>query len=351
MKPAAFIFGVLALAASAAGGQPVPGPEEPVQDRPATPQQEEAPPPAQEPRGARISEILLDQPHDFLSRRVEEYSRKLDNFFSDPNRAYDSTGSTLQIRGHVKFFEGGLTEGKSDVRANVTLPNTEDRLKLVVQRGLEAGTQTAAERDIKNATGSSQVTAPAAPQDNNYYLGLKAMAAEVFGVTLSAEAGAKFGRPVDPYVRLRAFRDFVFSQWAIRASETPLWKRSEGSSAASEIAALRPLNDEWQLRLTSKATWRSTTNYFDLAQIGSLYYTPDKRTAYTFELGAFAPSDRSQKLSLYSVTVRARRQIYRDWLYLELTPQILYQEANGFRPANSLMLQLETLFGDRYLHP
>jgi len=43
-------------------------------------------------------------------------------------------------------------------------------------------------------------------------------------VALSAEAGAKFGRPIDPYVRLRAFRDFNFSQWQIRASETPLWK-------------------------------------------------------------------------------------------------------------------------------
>lgn len=351
MRPAAFIFGVFAVAASAAAGQPAPGPEEAAPDRPTVPHQENPPPPAQEPRRAHISEILLDQPHDFLSRRVEEYSRKLDDFFSDPNRAYDSTGSTLQIRGHVTFFEGGLTERKSDVRANVSLPNTEDRLRLIVQRGLEAGTQTAAERDIKNATGSSQVTAPAAPQDNNYYLGLKALVAEVFSVTLSAEAGAKFGRPVDPYVRLRAFRDFVFSQWAIRASETPLWKRSEGSSAASEIAALRPLSDEWQLRFTSKATWRSTTNYFDLAQIGSLYFTPDKRTAYTFELGAFAPSDRSQNLSVYSVTLRARRQIYRDWLYLELTPQILYQEVSGFRPANSFMLQLETLFGDRYLQP
>jgi len=351
MRSAAFIFGVFAVAASLAAGQPVPALEEPAPDLPAAPQQEIPPSPAQEPRQAPIREIFLDQPHEFLSRRVEGYARKLDDFFSDPNRAYDSTGSTLQIRGHVTFFEGGLTEGDSDVRANVSLPNTKDRLKLIVQRGLEAGTQTAAERDIKNATGSSQVTSPAAPQDDSYYLGLKALVAEVFKVSLSAEGGVKFGRPVDPYVRLRAFRDFVFSQWSIRASETPLWKRTEGSSAASEIAALRPLSEEWQLRFTTKATWRSTTNYFDLAQVGSLYYTPDKRTAYNFELGAFAPSDRSQKLSVYSVTLRARRQIYRDWLYLELTPQILYQEANGFRSANSLMLQLETLFGDRYLQP
>jgi len=312
---------------------------------------EDTAPPAEASRRAPVSERLLDEPHAFLSRRVEQYSRAVDNFFSDPNRAYDSTGSALQIRGRITFFEGGVTEGKSSVRASVSLPNTEDRLKLIVQRGLEAATQTAAEQDIKDVTGSDQVAATGAPQDDSYYLGIKTALADTFGVALSVEAGLKFGRPIDRYVRLRAFRDFVVSQWAIRLSETPLWKRSEGSSAASEATFHRPLDDEWQLRFTSKATWRSTTSYFDLAQIGALYFAPDKRTAYAFELGAFAPSDRSLNQSVYSVSVRARRQIYRDWLYLEVTPQILYQEANGFTAENSLMLQLEALFGDRYLQP
>ena len=350
--PRAFLLAALAFTGSAlaAAQAPLdPQEQEQIQDGLSVPELKESPPPATEQRQAPIREQLLDRPHDFLSRRVEAYSRKLDNFFSDPNRAYDSTGSTLQIRSHVTFFEGGVRESKADVRANISLPNTEDRLKLVVQRGLEAATQTAAERDIKNATGSAQVAAPGAPQDNNYYLGFKALAAEVFGVALSAEAGAKFGRPIDPYVRLRAFRDFNFSQWQIRASETPLWKHSEGYSAASEVNFTRPLDEPWQLRFTSKATWRSTTSYFDLAHIGALYYTPSPRTATTFELGAFAPSDRSLKLAVYSVTLRVRRQIYRDWLYLEVTPQILYQEVNGFSATRSLMLNLETLFGDRYL--
>jgi hypothetical protein len=348
MRSAALTFAIPAIASSVALGQVAPRQEAPATEPPEVPQQQA--PPAQTPPRTPISERLLDRPHDFLSRRMEEYARRLDDFFSEPNRAYDSTGSTLQIRGHVTLVDRGPEERKIDVRANISLPNTEDRLKVIVQRGLEAATQTAAERDIRSAAEASQVPTPV-PPDNNYYLGLKAFVAEALHATVSAESGVKLGQPVDPYVRLRVFRDFVFSHWAIRLSETPLWKRTEGSSAASEIAALRPLSEEWQLRLTSKATWRSTTTYFDLTQIVSLYYTPDKRTAFTFDLGAFAPSDRSVEQSAYSVTLRARRQIYGDWLYLEFTPQILYREASGFRPENSVMVQLETLFGDRYLRP
>jgi hypothetical protein len=348
MKAPPFFLGLVLVSASGLAAEQS-QPAAPEGDLPAAVPQEQPAAPVQKPHRATAREILLDEPHDFLSRRVEEYSRRLDNFFGDPNRSYDSTGSTLQIRSHTTFFEGGLRQGRTELRANVSLPNTEDRLKLVVQRGLEAATETAAERDIRNSTGSNQVAAPGAAQDNDYYTGLKAEAAKLLGVTLSAEAGLKFGRPIDPYVRLRVFRDFTLSQWVVRFSETPLWKRSEGSSAASEVDSHLTLNEAWHVRITSKATWRETTTYFDLAQIESLFWTPDKLTAYTLELGAFAPSESSLKQSVYALTLRARRQIYRDWLYFEVTPQILYQQANGYRADRSLTLQLEMLFGDRYL--
>jgi len=312
---AVFFLAALALAASAAGAaQPLPDPQEVEQiedgisPRPLDPQEREqledgnsAPeltgPPPPEPERT-FGEKYLDVPHDYLSRRVESYSRRLDNFFGDPHRIYDATGSTAKIRGHVTFFEGGLRDEQLDVNANIVLPNTEDRLKLIIQRGLDSATETAAERDIKNATGSNRVATPGAPaQDNSYYLGLKAFATKVFGVTFSAEAGARFGRPINPYVRLRLFKDWNSSQWQIRASETPLWKNSEGYSSASELDFTRPLDERWQVRFTSKAIWRSTTSYFDLAQIGGVYYTPDQRTAMNFELGAFAPSDRHLKLA------------------------------------------------------
>ncbi len=366
MKAAAFLLAALALVAHAeAVAQPVPDPQEQEQIEdgisplPIDPQEQEqmedgnsapeltGPPPPALPKS--FWEKYLDAPHDYLSRRVEAYSRRLDDFFSHPNRVYDSTGSTLQIQSYMTLFKSGVREHGTDVHGNISLPNTEDRLKLIVQRGLEGATQTAAERDIKDATGSAKVVAPGAPDDNRYYFGLKALAAEMFGVTLSAEAGARFARPINTYVRLRLFRDFNSSQWQIRASETPLWKHSEGASSASELNFTRPLDEKWQLRFTSKATWRSTTNYFDLAQISGVYYIPDERTATNFELGAFAPSDRNLKLKVYSVTLRVRRQIYRDWLYLDVIPQILYQEAFGFSTTRSLMLRLEGLFGDRYL--
>jgi hypothetical protein len=49
------------------------------------------------------------------------------------------------------------------------------------------------------------------------------------------------------------------------------------------------------------------------------------------------------------MALRTRRLAYRDWLYVELTPQLFYPQTNGYRAVASLMLQIEVLFGDRYL--
>jgi hypothetical protein len=68
----------------------------------------------------RVREVLLDKPHELLSRGVEFLSRDLDPLLGDPNRLYDSTGSTAQLRAHVTDFEGGHTEGRANVNAQIS---------------------------------------------------------------------------------------------------------------------------------------------------------------------------------------------------------------------------------------
>jgi hypothetical protein len=302
-------------------------------------------PSGEKPASPGVREVLLDKPHELLSRSVESLSRNLDALLGDPNRLYDSTGSTAQLRAHITDFEGGHTEGRANVNAQISLPNTEDRLKAVIQRGLESSTETAAERDIRNVTG----TAPGRLADNHFYVGLKALTAKMFGVQLSAEGGVRVRSSPDPYARIRAFRDFTVSTWTFRLAETPLWSNADGYSALSEASLDRPLGSRWHFRFTSKANWRETTHYFDLGQIASLIHTPDPKTSVALDLGAFGPSEPDPKPTFYSIALRARRQAYRDWLYVELTPQLFYPQSNGYRPVASLMLQVEVLFGDRYL--
>src|SRR3989454_7527116 len=92
--PRAFLLAALAFtdSALAAAQAPLdPQEQEQIQDGLSGPELKESPPPVKEQRQAPIRERLLDEPHDFLSRRVEAYSRKLDNFLDRKSTRLNSS--------------------------------------------------------------------------------------------------------------------------------------------------------------------------------------------------------------------------------------------------------------------
>jgi len=65
------------------------------------------------------------------------YSRKLDNFFSDPKpRLRLHRKRAAEFAATSRFSRAASARARQNVHANISLPNTEDRLKLVVQRGV-----------------------------------------------------------------------------------------------------------------------------------------------------------------------------------------------------------------------
>ncbi len=63
------------------------------------------------------------------------------------------------------------------------------------------------------------------------------------------------------------------------------------------------------------------------------------------ELGVYGQTDPLWRATAYSVALRFRRRIHSDWLLLEVRPQLIYPESNGFRPVPSLTVTLEMFFG------
>jgi len=89
------------------------------------------------------------------------------------------------LRAHIWDFECGRTEGRTYANVRISLPNTEGRLKVILQCALESSTETAAQRNIRYVTS----TAADGPKDNTLHVDLKALAARMLGVRLSVEGG------------------------------------------------------------------------------------------------------------------------------------------------------------------
>lgn len=304
----------------------------------AIPAEAQAPP---APPAAREPIQMLDRQHDAASRLVEAVIRRADSLFGG-DQVYDApTGSFVQLGSAytARRAEDGGSDGLPISRARVKLPHTSERLQLLVDRNIENVARSFTDREAAAAAGQGG-------PDDGTFVGLRGIGAEGAWLRLTADAGVRpRGLSPDPYARVRAERSFKLGAWTMPLSETLLWRRSDEASASTQLGLYRALRDDLVLSLYSTATWRSRTEAFDFSEVATLTRRIDERALLAAELGVYGGSEPRMQANAWSIALRYRRRLGREWLLGELRPQLIYPRSNGFQPVPSLTVSVEVLFG------
>ena len=288
---------------------------------------------------------FLDQPHGKMTKLIEDAISRTDALFAG-DRGYDApTGSyvALGARTILRREQDDGNDLQAITRVRLNLPRTQERLKLLIERDVENLTKPAGQRE-------TEVAAGVAERDDNPYVALRGVAAERLNIGLTADVGVRLrSAEPDPFVRLRAQRVFTSHGWTIPLSETLLWRRSEELSAATELGFLYPLSQRVALSLISNATWRRPLQGFELGQTATVFWRASERSVAGTELVVIGQTEPRSEVTAYSAALRYRRLIYRDWLVLELRPQLTYPRDKDFRAVPSFTLQVEAWFGSNYV--
>jgi hypothetical protein len=288
-------------------------------------------------------ESTLDASQERMSSFLEEILTRADSLFSG-STCYDApTGSYLALGASYTFRRGedGGGELRAVTRAKINLPYTRERFQLVIDRDLENLTKSDSQVDAQVAAGQVQ-------RDDNPYAGVRAVARETLKITYAADAGVRL-RPVpDPFVRLRLSRLFSLGTWEMIPSETLLYRFDERFTAASELAFLRSARENVAIAVVFNATYRELTGGFDLGAVLGVGWRINDRSLLATELGAFGQTEPELQDTAYSAALRYRRKIYKDWLLLELRPQLIFLPQQDFHAAPSFTVQFEAYFGSNY---
>jgi len=288
-------------------------------------------------------ESTVDTSHKQMSNFLESILTRADSLFSG-NRSYDApTGSYVALGGAYtlrKNVDGG-NELDPLTRAKINLPKTKNRFQLLLDREIENLTKSESQRDAQVAAG--QIAA-----DDNPYLALRGVARETLNVALTADVGARLRLDPDPFVRLRARRVFSLGAWELPLSETLLYRYDEKFSAATELACLRSVGDNIAIGIILNATYRDFTGGFDLGTSAAVGWRINDRSLLATEIGAYGQTEPEVQDTAYSFSLRYRRKIYKEWLVLELRPQLILLPLEDFREVPYFTVQLEVYFGSNY---
>src|SRR3569833_2727063 len=302
-----------AVAAPPTDLQTVPSPPTPAEEVPSTPP------------------LLLkkaEETHIAVSHSLESMARNIDAFFAADQTFEESTRSYARVRIDTKLDNDLQIGFDGDVRVKIDLPRTERKLKLLIE--------------------SVDATRIDVVRRQDYLLSIERVN-EVNKWDVRPAAGIKLRWVPDPFLRLRATRYHDLSGWLMRTAGSVFWFTSDGLGANTTLDFDRPVGDMMFFRSSTILRWQENDQFLTAEQQLSMYHRLDPKHYLVYQVGARANQHPDWAMQQYFVAVHYRKNVYRNWLFLELIPQIDYHVERDFEALPSITLRLEGVFGQDYL--
>ena len=286
---------------------------------------------------------MIDAPRDYLSRQFVDFVSGVDRFFGNERNYQETNDSVLQLDWTRVVGYTGLHQFVLQGKAKVRLPNTEKRFHLLIESNPDVNTA--------NATSQIQVNQPVAttqtPSSYGAALRVERAAADQRW-HIADDLGVKFaGLNTSPFARLRgSYAVPLGDDWRINAAQTFFWFNTTGPGETTQVDFERPLSEPLLFRASSNGTWTNATQQLDLRQDMILFQKVDERTAMQYQASVIGLSDARMQSHVtdYVLLMLYRHRLHRQWMYLEISPQLHFPEARGYRSSGTLTLRLEVLF-------
>lgn len=289
---------------------------------------------AAEPGGAGER---LDALHDSLFASVQ---RELDEF----DRGFAKEGDTpIEVPAtafRIGFGVEGIdrdgsvdTDFDTDFDATVRLPNLQRMLRIVVSN------ETLSETPIEDESKALRA-------------GVRVDLVRQFDF----DVGIKLDAPPVAFAALRWSRVFAPGRWDAYPFAKLFAETEEGLGASAALTL-----DRWSgrrlLRSVTSATWRKDLDATEWSQ--GLYFAhvdsviePERQTrrirgrdfGKARGLLLEAGGDRTSGADFYKATLFYKRPLHSDWLYIEATPFVVWEQERDWQPDPGLRIGFDVLF-------
>lgn len=292
---------------------------------------------------AEESEELSDTPwwsvtQNQASRYVSRWANGLDAFFSGESQG--------RINQSFVSVRSGVVLGKDqaspffDLQTGIKLPNTADRLRLVI------------ESDGDQLTTDNQQQQPAS-QDLNEVAANTSLAAALRVVkeewNADLDVGVLVDFPLDPYVRTRFAQDEQLGGWRFSQRESVFSYYSKGFGIQLGAGAAHSISEFHEFGINLSGTWLKQGDDYFFRQDVFVNSSLSDRLKLRTQFSVLESEYPDPQVDSYLYLVRVERLLYQNWLIGQMTPQVTHSDENDFNPSFSLTLSLQALLGEEYL--
>ena len=281
----------------------------------------------------------VDEERDYLSSKFVNLTRSLDSFFADDRNYQESNNSLVQLDLVRVAGYGGDRKFVLSGRAKLDLPSTQKRFHLLLETNPDKNVTGEA---VQNQT--TPVNKVVAPESYSAAVRYEKAKEQEKPWHLSSDLGVKFqGIHINPFARARGSYAVTVNDWRVKAAETVFWFNTIGAGETTQLDVERILSEPMLFRATSNATWLNDKQNFDLRQDFSVYQNLNERSALLYQASMIGVSNPQWQLNAYVALVQYRYRLHKQWVFLEVSPQVHFPKADNFKVNPALYFRLEML--------
>lgn len=288
--------------------------------------------PAEEPPEDRIP--ILDSVQEILGARANFAANRLDSFFAT-ERADDEFGrSRIRIRSQYTIRERAIADQSNQYRINLKLPHLEDRFKFDYYQ------------DKKDDKSKDKRISKAPISDIEERERLKAnklLEGWIFNSDISVTAAV----PPRLTTRARVRKNFATGTFIHRFVEQFTYRTDEsGLIEETRVDSDHIFNSDLLFRFINVAQWEIQNENFDTNHGPTVLQRLTVNDALNYGLSfQTLIIDGIWFVNNYRASVNYRRNLYKQFVYFDLTPGLDFPKIWSFRRTPFVFMQVEFLFG------
>lgn len=260
----------------------------------------------------------LASSRDWFGRKIDNAGTKIDNFFMQRIFGDEVIYGDLPAKNKAKFFfeigpverEGIETKIGLDIR--LTLPNTKKRLKFV------------ATSNDDNDNRINETVVEGGKETDDFFTGFQYLANEIAHWKPTLQLGAKWSRNPELFLEGRLRRRFGSPQHNISLSHSTAFYSRRHLINTVQVNYFKKFNDDWGFGLANQVRHFNDDHYYAFSHVPNVQHRINDRNAIIYQVAAEGNEQQHPFIDSYAASLRWRRLIHSNWLFIEIVPSHTY---------------------------
>lgn len=259
----------------------------------------------------------------------------IDSFFDDGRATTEENSTRASLALSLGYSRSNDFEIKPRFDLRLRLPRLSSRLNLFIS----------AAEDKEFIADSDPISSRPAHSDadnREMAAGLRYFLSESRNYNISFDSGASWDY-LFAGLRYRHLQEF--SQWRGRFTNQLRYYTDDGVKNVTSYDIERELGDKLLFRATTSVNLYENEDGIPHAQHFRVYQVLSPLRALSYEIGLYADTEPSYKMTDSQLVVRLRQRFFRDWLMFEVSPRLTFPEDENRQANPGVVVKLEATFG------